>query len=95
MKLSELKPCDVCGGPLGMLFYRVTAEQMMIDASAANQVLGLSTMFGGRLGLAEVMAPAADVTMDLQTNTSMICDKCAYEISLVRVLLGVGGKAGE
>lgn len=91
MKLSEFKPCDVCGGTLGMLFYRVTVEQKMIDASEANQVIGLSIMFAGRLGLAEVMAPAADVTIDLQTNTTIVCDKCAYEISLVRVLLGVDG----
>lgn len=47
MKLSELKLCAVCDGPIGMLFYRVTVDQMMIDAKAANQVLGLNTMFGG------------------------------------------------
>lgn len=90
MKLSELKLCAVCDGPIGMLFYRVTVDQMMIDAKAANQVLGLNTMFGGAaLGLAEALAPNDDVTIQLQTNTTILCADCAYSISLVTVLLGV------
>jgi hypothetical protein len=72
-----------------MIFYRVSADQMMIDSNAANQVLGLNVIFGGRLGLAEAMAPTDDVTMNLQTNTTFVCDACAYTISLARVLLGV------
>lgn len=89
MKLSELKLCAVCGGPIGMLFYRVTVDQMMINANAANRVLGLNTMFGGSaLRLAETFVDD-DVTMELQKNTTILCADCAYSISLVTVLLGV------
>lgn len=90
MKLSELEPCGVCGGPIGMLFYRVTVDQVMIDANAANRVLGLNAMFGGSaLRLAEVFVDD-DVTMQLQKNTTILCGDCAYSVSLVMVLLGVG-----
>jgi hypothetical protein len=33
----------------------------LIQAQETNQVLGLTTMFGGNLQLAETMAPEADV----------------------------------
>lgn len=86
MKLSDLKPCAICGGKIAPLFYRVTIEQMMIDAAAANQVIGLNTVFGGALRLAEAMAPNDDVTLKLQENTVILCGDCAYTVSLVRVL---------
>lgn len=89
MKLSELELCTVCGGPIGMLFYRVTVDQIMINAKAANRVLGLNAMFGGSaLRLAEAFIDD-DVTMELQKNTTILCVDCAYSISLATVLLGV------
>lgn len=89
MKLSELKPCSLCGGKIAPIFYRVTVEQMTFDATAVNQVIGLSTMFGGALGLAEAMAPRDDVTQKMQENTVVLCGDCAYTVSLVRVLFGI------
>jgi len=88
MKLSDLKPCSICGGKIAPLFYRVTVEQIMIDPKATNQVLAMNTMFGGALGLAEVFAPA-DVTLKLQENTTILCGDCAQTISLVRVLFDI------
>ena len=90
MKISELKPCSVCGGPIAPLFYRVTVEQIMFDSTATNQVLGLNMMFGGNaLRLAEAMAPNDDVTYPLQTNTVALCQECATTIPLAEILLGV------
>lgn len=89
MKLSELTPCAICGGKIAPVFYRVTVEQMMIDPTAANQVLGLNTMFGGALRLAEAMAPRDDVTLELQKNTTVLCGDCAVTVSLNRVLYGI------
>lgn len=76
MKLSELTPCIHCGGPVAPLFYRVSIEQCLIDATAANQVLGLVTMFGGHLAAAEAMAPNDNVTMTLQSNSGLVCQDC-------------------
>lgn len=86
MKLSELKPCENCGGPVAPVFYRVTVEQVMIGPEAANRVLGLNMMFGGdALGLAETFAPD-DVTLVLQTNATVLCSDCAMTIALGQVL---------
>jgi hypothetical protein len=64
MKLSELKPCASCGGPLlrpGIAnWYVVRVSQALLHPGAAREVLGLNVYFGGALGIAEVMAPRAD-----------------------------------
>lgn len=87
MKLSELTPCALCEGPLGYLFYRVEVEQIMLDATAANQVLGVNTIFGGHaLRLAEAMAPNDNVTMTLQKGSIIVCESCYYERPMRKVL---------
>lgn len=86
MKLSELTPCAACGDKIAPLFYRVTVEQIMINATAANQVIGLNTMFGGRLRLAETMAPNDDVTMTLQTKSVLVCQECFMDFEAQLVL---------
>ena len=88
MKLSALKPCDVCGGKIAPVFYRVTVEQMIINVTAVNQVIGLATMFGGALGIAEIFAPNDDVTLKFQENTVSLCGDCAVTITLARILYG-------
>lgn len=65
MKLSEAKPCAICGGPLlGQphvgSWYVVRVSQAMVMPRQANQVVGLAQIFQGSIGLAEVMAPDAD-----------------------------------
>lgn len=61
MKLSELKPCAACGGPLmkppAGCWYVVRVSTAIVNPAAARQVMGLSMMFGGAMGLAEAMAP--------------------------------------
>lgn len=66
MKLSELRPCDSCNGPLigkgptaNPLWYVVRVTQAVVSQKA-NQVMGLAQYFNGDLGLAEVMAPEPD-----------------------------------
>lgn len=60
MKLSALRPCDQCGGPLGLSFGVVRCSTALVSPRSAREVLGVSAIFGGALGLAEVMAPDAD-----------------------------------
>lgn len=61
MKLTNLRPCDNCGGEISPHFYIVRTSLAFISQKATNQVLGLNQMFGGdALGLAEVMAPDAE-----------------------------------
>ena len=61
MKLSELKPCTCCGGPLPVAFYVLRFHLAGFDAHATREVVGLANFFHGALGLAEAMAPRSDV----------------------------------
>ena len=83
MKLSNLRPCDNCGGSFkGGIFNVVRMSLAFVSPRAANQVLGLSQMFGGALGLAEAMSPepeAVKIGMDedktLMTEM-LLCQEC-------------------
>ena len=87
MKLSQLRKCDVCGGvlaPQGM-FYVVRMSLVFVDRTAAQQTIGLVTMFGGgpmALGIAEAMSPqpevvkvAGDEQPELMTEL-LVCQEC-------------------
>lgn len=54
MKLSELKPCARCGGPIAPSFYVIRVSQAIITP-AANTTLGLAQIFHGSLALADAM----------------------------------------
>lgn len=91
MKITELKPCENCDGAIYPVFYRVTVEQIAVDSNAVTRMLGLSAMFNGSLGLAEVFAPIDDMTTTIQTNSTVLCNNCAIDISLAAVLFGKDG----
>lgn len=90
MKLSQLRPCDGCNGPLlgkGLyktaMWYVVRVTQAMVSQKA-NQVMGLAQIFNGCLGLAEVMAPEPDEAVlilgdkEPQLMTELLlCMECA------------------
>lgn len=82
MKLSQLRPCDKCGGSINPTFYVVRSSQAMILANHANTVMGLSQMFRGNLALAEAMAPQPEVVVVLGDedknlqNEIILCQRC-------------------
>lgn len=88
MKLSELKPCTYCGGPLtgenrsAPIFHVVEIRHAMIDANAVNEVLGMTRYFQGALGLAEVMAPREPIKVSKIISTTMICNDCLHKLPL-------------
>lgn len=84
MKLSEIRPCDNCGGPITPHFYVVRMSIALFNPKATNQVLGMAQYFGGHLALAELFSPHEDVVtvaMDekehkvLQTEL-FLCQDC-------------------
>lgn len=85
MKLSELKPCAVCGGLLGPIWTVIRVSPALVQPRAANQVLGLAQMFNGNLGLAEVFAPNDSpvvIAMDKKEHRDCmtelhVCKECA------------------
>lgn len=82
MKLSEIRPCDNCGGAIAPNFYVVDVSLAMLKPQATNQVLGLVQMFGGSLALAEAMSPDAEAALvmgdeDRTLRTRLVlCTEC-------------------
>jgi hypothetical protein len=61
MKLSKIKPCAACGGPLmnspiGNWFV-LRVSTAMLNPQRARETLGMMQFFGGALGLAEAFVP--------------------------------------
>ena len=61
MKLSEIRPCDNCGGNLQPIFYLVDTTLAILDHQAINQVIGMTHYMQGHLQLAEMFSPKPDV----------------------------------
>ncbi len=64
MKLSEIRPCDNCGGKIVPVFQVIRFSPAVFDRQAVNETLGLAQFFGGGPGaltLAQVMGPQGDV----------------------------------
>lgn len=82
IKTSDLRPCDVCSGPIAPVFYRLTVSfrQMGIDPTAVNQVLGTAQIFGGNLQLGSMMSPDSDAAIELPgyniDRDLFICQDC-------------------
>ena len=85
MKLTDLRPCDGCHGPLlkppFATFNVVRVSQAMLSPDAARGVIGLTTMLGS-LRLAEVMAGDSDAVKVLGEQEPalwtelFICQEC-------------------
>lgn len=64
MRLTDLKPCAYCNGPLrkGMVaqWYVVTSTIALINPRAANETLGMTQFFQGSYALGEIFSPHAD-----------------------------------
>ncbi len=78
VKITELKPCGGCGGPVAPAFFAVEVRQHVVNPEAVNQILGLNQMFGGNaLGLAEVFSSHDSVTEEPGGPVQVIlCSAC-------------------
>ena len=87
MKLSQIRPCDNCGGPIAPIFQVIRTSVALFNPQAANQMLGMTQMFGGTrtgLAIAEVMGPNPEVVkiaMDEKEFAGLkteifLCQKC-------------------
>lgn len=76
MKLSELRPCDGCGGvlmpPSAGMFYVVDLQGAILDRAALMQVDGIGRIWGKSvmedprvLRIAETFAPLGDQAVQL------------------------------
>lgn len=79
MKLSDMKPCPVCGGTVAPFIYEVTVKRHLVIPAKANQMLGLTQMLGGSVALAEVMGPHSNITEQMDEHTVFVCQDCGIE----------------
>jgi hypothetical protein len=85
VKVSELRPCDNCAGPIAPTFYVVRFSQAIINAAAVNEFMGMHQFFQGKASaaLVENFAPAAgdaalvfgDKDKTLETEL-FVCQRC-------------------
>lgn len=60
MKLSDLRPCDNCGGKVYPQFYVLRMSLAIIKGQAVNEFLGMRQFFGGKSDeLAMMFSPSA------------------------------------
>lgn len=88
MKLSELRPCDKCGGRIEPSFYVVEFSLALIGGRACREVFGMATILGGlhALRVAEALAPhpehAVIVVGDEDPSLKvqlLICSTCFFD----------------
>lgn len=96
MKLSDLRPCDNCGGAIAPIFNIVKTSIAVINTGSANKTLGLAQYFGegsAGLALAEVMGDQSDAVKigsehakELETEI-FLCQECHMtEINLAVIV---------
>jgi hypothetical protein len=95
-RISDLRPCDNCGGPITPFFYVVRMSLAFIREEAVNQFIGMHRFFGGRASpaLVENFAPAAatgvkvagDEEPTLMTEL-VICQRCYLDQPIDLALL--------
>lgn len=85
MKVSELRPCDKCGGKIYPAFHVVRTSLALIKPQAVNQFMGMHQFFGGRApaALVENFSPeSADAVIvagdddPVLMNEFFICSDC-------------------
>lgn len=82
--VSELRPCDGCGGPITLIFYRVEVALHAVDVGEVQRVLGTQSIIGGTAGslaVAEVLASSGSVVRtDESLKTGLnLCTHCYVE----------------
>lgn len=82
MKLGDLRPCDKCAGPLGLVFYVVRSSVAAISADDFRRYHSMAVMFRGSAALAGVFADhEGAVTVAGEKDRSMwsellLCTSC-------------------
>ena len=67
MKITDLRPCDNCGGPIGFTFYIVRSSLAVVKVQSVREYMGLGTMLGSPR-LAEVMGAHQDDVVGLMAD---------------------------
>lgn len=82
---DDFKPCVACrkplmaSNPLG-IFWRISAERLILDLAAVRREAGLEMMMGGSVARARAFSPKHSFALPLVPAREMlICDTCLIE----------------
>ncbi len=84
MKLSQLRPCDCCGGKIAPIFNVVRISMAVMNQQAISREIGMAQICGGHLGLASIIGANEDVVKiagdeDSKLMTELyICNDCMF-----------------
>lgn len=76
-KVTELRPCDRCGGQITPTFYRIRIEHLAVDMQAVREVLG-TAMITNSLELGRVLSDR-DATTRLTSSQFDMCIQCVMD----------------
>jgi hypothetical protein len=102
LKLSELRPCDGCNGPLVPAFQYIEIRHAVFNQRSVNATLGTAQILGGlshpgAVRIAEALSPGADdavevITEPEATTILFVCLKCMMEPIDLAVLVAKRGE---
>lgn len=96
MKFTDLRPCDRCGGGLGITFFRVHAEHHVVDLNEARKRHAMDVMFPGAPGIAATFhGDGDDATKVAQGHEILLCSLCFCRGDSVPVAWEKLGKAAD
>lgn len=100
MKLSELKPCDICkgegkNGKLEPIFFTLHITRHLVDMQAANTTLALTSMYGGSVAMAEAMTPTPEATQEVDAAALIVCHDCFLELDGAKLAHAYFEKVGS
>lgn len=98
-KLSDLRPCDRCGGPVNPTFYVVDVATMVVNQTRVREHVGLATLLGGgsrasEIALAMGTGESDDCIGILSKATVVLCVACGPDAAGEVLMLGEK-KGGE
>ncbi len=98
LKRGDIKKCCGCGRGVmhggGLMLFRLSAEQHLIDPSAVHRAAGLEAMISP--ALAAVMGPDEDLTRGIaQQRDALVCQECATTRPLLELMGSAGAEAEE
>lgn len=94
LKQREIRPCDACGkrlaagghgGRPSMQFFRLKAENHLLNGPAISRQAGLEQMLGSA-AIAAVMGPDEDLSGVACESDLLVCQDCSMRHSLAMLL---------
>ncbi len=86
MRISELRPCDACGEPVGISFLRVRVENLLVEVRKVQRHAAMGLFFNGSRLLANMFCDD-ECTKIASTRDAVLCWNCLDKCSPLAALM--------